>query len=50
MLEWTRRFPNPAMDGKEAEIEVRPLFEIEDFGASEAMERFRKLGAGTKSL
>ena len=24
---WTRRFPNPSIDGKEAEIEVRPMFE-----------------------
>jgi len=30
-LEWVRRCPNP-MDG-ESEIEIRPLFEAEDFGA-----------------
>jgi len=47
-LEWTRRFPNPAGDGREGEIEVRQLFELEDFGPSEAVERFRDLGAGTK--
>ena len=45
-LEWTRRFPNPAIDGKEGEIEVRPLFELEDFGPSEAADRFRELGVG----
>jgi hypothetical protein len=45
-LEWTRRFPNPAVDGKEAEIEVRQLFKFDDFGPSEAMERFRELGVG----
>jgi hypothetical protein len=28
-LEWTKRFPNPAADGREAEIEVRQLFELE---------------------
>ena len=39
-LEWTRRFPNPAVDGREAEIEVRQLFELEDFGPSEAIERY----------
>ncbi len=27
-MEWTRRFPNPAVDGKEGEIEVRQLFEL----------------------
>ena len=45
-LEWTRRFPNPAVDGQEAEIEVRQLFEFDDFGPSEAMERFCELGVG----
>jgi hypothetical protein len=47
-LAWTKRFPNPAGEGKEAEIEVRQLFELEDFGASEAVDRFRDLGAGPK--
>ncbi|MGH8549640.1 MAG: YciI family protein [Methylococcales bacterium] len=45
-LEWTKRFPNPAGDGREAEIEVRQLFELEDFKQSEAVERFRELEAG----
>lgn len=43
-LEWSRRFPNPALDGGEAEIEVRPLYEWEDFPPSEGMRRFRALG------
>ena len=47
-MEWTRRFPNPAVDGKEGEIEVRQLFELEDFGPSEAVERFRDMGIGEK--
>ena len=47
-LEWTRRFPNPAGDGREAEIEVRQLFELEDFGPSEAAERFRDLRVSRK--
>ena len=47
-LEWTKRFPNPAADGGECEIEVRQLFELEDFGPSEAIERFREMGVGTK--
>ena len=44
-LEWTRRFPNPAGAGKVGEIEVRQLFELDDFEPSEALERFRKLEA-----
>ena len=30
-LEWTRRFPNPVGEGLAAEIEVRRLYEEEDF-------------------
>jgi hypothetical protein len=30
-LEWSRRFPNPVGEGKPAEIEVRQLYEMEDF-------------------
>jgi len=45
-MEWARRFPNPALDGKDGEIEVRQLFELDDFGPSEAVERFRKLDVG----
>ena len=48
-MEWTRRFPNPAIDGKEGEIEVRQLFDLEDFGPSEAVENFRKLEMGAKN-
>ncbi len=42
-IDWTRRFPNPAVDGIEGEIEVRQLFELEDFGPSEAVDRFRNM-------
>jgi len=42
-LEWTRRFPAPHGEGIESEIEVRQLFEIEDFGPSDAVERFRDI-------
>ena len=45
-VEWTRRFPNPAVDGRVGEIEVRQLFELDDFEPSEAVERFRDLQAG----
>lgn len=42
-MEWVRRFPNPALDGNDGEIEVRQLFELDDFAPSEAVERFRKM-------
>jgi hypothetical protein len=30
-IEWSRRFPNPTLHGSACVIEVRPLFEAEDF-------------------
>lgn len=45
-LEWSRRFPNPAIDGQDCEIEVRQLFELDDFGESESIDRFREMGVG----
>ncbi len=42
-LEWSRRFPNPAIDGADCEIEVRQFFELEDFGESEAVEKFKEM-------
>lgn len=43
-LAWTRRFPNPGGPDGDAEIEVRQLFELEDFTPGEAIQRFRQLG------
>ena len=48
-IEWTRRFPNPIGEGKEAEIEVRQLFELEDFAPGKAVERFRQIGVGAQA-
>ena len=45
-IEWSRRVPNPFGRGKEGEVEVRQLFELEDFGASESIDRFREMGVG----
>jgi hypothetical protein len=30
-MDWARRYPNPTIDGSDTEIEVRQLFEAEDF-------------------
>jgi hypothetical protein len=32
-IEWVKRCPNPHPDEGGAEIEIRPVFEVEDFGA-----------------
>lgn len=45
-MEWARRFPNPAGRGKPAEIEVPPLYELDDFGAGAEVERLRALDLG----
>jgi hypothetical protein len=47
-LAWAKRFPNPAGRGKPAEIEVRQLYELEEFGESPEIDRFRRMGMGEK--
>jgi hypothetical protein len=47
-LEWTKRYSNPAGGGKDAEIEVRQLFELEDLAPGGAVERFRQMGLDAK--
>ncbi|CAN5163463.1 YciI family protein [soil metagenome] len=46
-MEWAKRFPAPHGEGADGEIEIRRLFELEDFGPSEAIERFREMGVAT---
>jgi hypothetical protein len=45
-VEWVKRCPNPAGEGKESEIEIRQVFEMEDFGdlSPELREREKRLG------
>jgi hypothetical protein len=45
-IEWAKRAPAPFGEGKDGEIELRQLFELEDFAdvaSSEAIEQARKL-------
>ncbi len=44
-LEWTRRFPAPFEGPEPCEIEVRQLYELEDFPPSETLERFKAMEA-----
>ena len=44
-LEWSRRFPNPAGNGKEAVIELRQLIELDEFPPGEGIERVKQLDA-----
>lgn len=43
-LAWTKRFPNPSLDGGECEIEVRPFFALEDFEQGPGVEKAREIG------
>jgi hypothetical protein len=45
-IAWSKRFPNPSIDGGEGEIEVRQYFELEDFGESASIDKARKIGLG----
>ena len=35
-VEWSRRYPNPTLKGSACELEVRQLFEAEDFALAKA--------------
>jgi hypothetical protein len=48
-VEWVKRCPDP-MPGEESEIEIRPVYELEDLMPPEAAERFRKTGTDIDSL
>jgi hypothetical protein len=41
-MEWAKRFPSP-MGDQDGEIEIRQLFDLDDFGPSEAVDRFREI-------
>ena len=47
-IEWAKRFPAPFGNDQECEIEIRQLFELDDFAPSEAVERFRELGVASE--
>jgi hypothetical protein len=44
-VEWARRFPPPMGAHENGEIEVRQLFELDDFGSGESVDRIRELEA-----
>jgi hypothetical protein len=46
-LDWTKRFPKPHFDDK-CEIEVRQLYELDDFEQTPAIEKFRDMDAKRK--
>jgi hypothetical protein len=47
-MEWARRFPAPHGEFAEAEIEVRQLFELDDFEPSPSLQGLRDIEAARK--
>ena len=47
-MEWARRFPSPFGEQADGEIEVRQLFEFDDFEPGPELDRFRELEAGKR--
>jgi hypothetical protein len=43
-MEWAKRAPCPHGEGAEAEIEIRQVFELDEFGPSQAVNRARQMG------
>ena len=44
-MEWARRFPAPFGEQADGEIEVRQLYELDDFEQGDSVERFREIEA-----
>jgi hypothetical protein len=42
-VDWAKRAPDPHGEGQEGEIEIRQIFELEDFLPSEAIDRAKDL-------
>lgn len=42
-IDWVKRWPQIDGDGG-VELEIRPMYELEDFGSSEGVEHIRKVG------
>ena len=46
---WALKCPDPVGDGSPTNIELRQVFEMEDFGESEAVDKMRDLNIGSMS-
>ena len=47
-MEWARRFPAPFGEAMDSEIEVRPLYELDDFAPDGSVQRFKDLEAARR--
>jgi hypothetical protein len=46
--EWAKRFPAPFGEGRDGEIEVRQVYELDELGPAESLERFREMAISTR--
>ena len=47
-MEWSRRYPNPVGENAPAVIEVRQLYELDDFTPNEQVDRFREMNTSSQ--
>jgi hypothetical protein len=47
-LEWAKRFPAPFGADRDGEIEVRQLYELDELGPAESIDRFRAIEIATR--
>ncbi len=48
-LEWSRRYPNPVGENAAAVIEVRQLYELDDFEPGPQVDRFREMNTPSQT-
>ena len=48
-LAWSRRFPNPVGAGRDALVEVRQLYELDDFTPGDEIERMKRIEASRRA-
>jgi hypothetical protein len=46
--EWAKRFPAPFGASRDGEIEVRQVYELDELGPSESVDRFREIALSTR--
>ncbi len=46
--EWALRYPKPSPAHRDCEIEVRRMFDLDDFEPSDGIEQFRRIGVGSE--
>jgi hypothetical protein len=48
-LEWAKRFPAPFGEDRDGEIEVRQIYELDELGPAQSIERFCDMPSSTRA-